>query len=616
MGVLVTRPGADGQALAELLNKLGMEVVLEPLLMVRELKVHSVDTDGVQAYLSTSANGVRALINTDPDFSLPLFAVGDTTATVARELGFKTVHSASGDVAALANLVNDILDPVGGSLIHASGSSQAGDLNSEVEKYGFKCRREILYETETIKSLTPATVAAIKSGSIEAVLLYSPRTAETLGNLLRKSRLVRACQKTTVICLSQAVAAKLVSVTWKEIIVAPAPTQEALLTALTSNMGMKNANQNKPIAGVNSFGPGEILPGDHAEAPMPSRKSNTISVVFLTLLVVTILISGGSVTTDLWLPKLQNTFPILDLKDETEIQLKSLFGRLQKLESEAVSNIPRLEELEAERIRLQRQLDSTLSRITTLENSINSVKDTISTLDTGIATEADQATLDNLFERLGRLESERSSTTFENQKQLGQLANQLVELKKKAPYTSNMETNSNARAFLLAVGQLRSAIRSGQPFFNELSSLGTIGIAEQILSSAPQDFIELSKRGTPTLFQLRDEFSDIAGNIVQSNNVPKGDTLLNQIVGRISHSLKWRRIDVFEGSGVEAVVGRTERALKNSDLKTAVMELSFLPENSTPMLRPWLKNGRALLAADKLLAALQVKAVSLLVAKE
>ncbi|HIA81676.1 MAG TPA: uroporphyrinogen-III synthase, partial [Rhodospirillales bacterium] len=117
MRVLVTRPGKDGQDLVKILGDLGIDSMLEPLLTIRNLNTNSLNTEGVQAYLSTSANGINALINANPDYSIPLFAVGDATAVTARLGGFKTVHSASGDVSALANLVADILEPSGGSLI-------------------------------------------------------------------------------------------------------------------------------------------------------------------------------------------------------------------------------------------------------------------------------------------------------------------------------------------------------------------------------------------------------------------------------------------------------------------------------------------------------------------
>ena len=61
MRVLVTRPGTDGEALLARLTKQGYDGLHEPLLLVDLQDGPDVDTHGVQAYLATSSNGVRAL---------------------------------------------------------------------------------------------------------------------------------------------------------------------------------------------------------------------------------------------------------------------------------------------------------------------------------------------------------------------------------------------------------------------------------------------------------------------------------------------------------------------------------------------------------------------------
>ena len=73
---------------------------------------------------------------------------------------------------------------------------------------------------------------------------------------------------------------------------------------------------------------------------------------------------------------------------------------------------------------------------------------------------------------------------------------------------------------------------------------------------------------------------------------------------------------MFEGNSVEAIVARTERALKNNNIEKAVQELEELPKNLRPLAQPWLKKARANVAANKMLADLQARAISMLTAKE
>jgi len=616
MRVLVTRPGKDGQDLVKILGDLGIDSMLEPLLTVRNLNTNSLNTEGVQAYLLTSANGINALINANPDYSIPLFAVGDATAVTARLGGFKTVHSASGDVSALANLVADILEPSGGSLIHATSSSNTGDLKKKLEKNGFKYRKEIVYETEAAKSLSPEVVATLKAGSIDAILLYSPQTAEILIQLLRKFRLVRSCKNTLAVCLSQAIAAKVEAISWEEIRVAKLPTQDDLLSCLKSYFDIKNTTKDKNEGSLNNSEMIDDTPRDTVTKPIQGRGGGTFRTVCYTLLVVAILIGGGSASTNIWLPKAKELLSFLGLEDGNKIKHGFLAERLKKLETESVINIPRMEELEAERQRLQTKLDTTLARVDALEKSINVTKKMISAVNPGTGPSAAKATLKNLVERLNRLESDRSSEVSKNEQQIDQLAIQLDKLKKNGPYLGNRDLNDQAGSFLIAIGQLRSAIRSGSSFSSEISSLNAFGSNAKDILDAHLDLKNYADLGISNPIQLQEAFSGIAGKIVQSDRLPERNNLIDRTIVRLSKSLKWRRTDMFEGNSVEAIVARTERALKNNNIEKAARELEVLPNNLSPLAQPWLRKARANVAANKMLADLQAKAISMLIAKE
>ena len=98
MRVLITRPGEDGTALAEILRARGIESVIEPLLSIKYLDGPELKLENIQALLLTSANGVRALARRTDRRDIPVYAVGDATAMTARKAGFIQVHSAAGDL--------------------------------------------------------------------------------------------------------------------------------------------------------------------------------------------------------------------------------------------------------------------------------------------------------------------------------------------------------------------------------------------------------------------------------------------------------------------------------------------------------------------------------------
>ena len=186
MRVLITRPRDDAERLAEALSPMGIEPLLEPLFHIDHTGGPKLDLDGVQALLVTSANGVRAFAARDRRRDLTVYAVGDASAQAAAEAGFADVESASGDVEDLAHLVRRRLDPARGAVFHAAGTTVAGDLAGMVEEAGFTYRRAVLYEARAADGFSAATVQALKAGTVDGALFFSPRTAACFVDLVRK----------------------------------------------------------------------------------------------------------------------------------------------------------------------------------------------------------------------------------------------------------------------------------------------------------------------------------------------------------------------------------------------------------------------------------------------
>lgn len=231
--ILITRPEEDVGPLQNQLEEMGFETVSNPILSISYHDDVVSDLDNVQAILFTSANGVRAFIRQNSVRSLPVFTVGHASARAAREAGFTSVESADGDVEALANLVKKDLDPKNGALLHIAASRVAGDLAGALGQSGFEVRRDILYTAQVAEKLLDQTQEAFHQNKIDAVLLFSPRTAIAFVSLMRAADLEEACSCVTVFCLSPAVAKVVGMVNWQGIEIAQKPNQEALLDAVT-----------------------------------------------------------------------------------------------------------------------------------------------------------------------------------------------------------------------------------------------------------------------------------------------------------------------------------------------------------------------------------------------
>lgn len=233
---LITRPQDDSQALAAELTGRGLAVISEPLLDIVAQDVPDLDSSGAQGILATSANGVRALARVLADRSLPVWAVGDSSARVARDLGYQRVESAQGDVRDLARLVAARLHPQDGVLLHAAGTDLAGDLAGLLGGQGFTVRRLVLYRACAAEKLTDTLCAALRRGEIHCALFFSPRTAQTFVTLAQAAGLEQTVAAMTAYALSPAVARALSSLPWAALRVARAPTQASLLAALDLDM--------------------------------------------------------------------------------------------------------------------------------------------------------------------------------------------------------------------------------------------------------------------------------------------------------------------------------------------------------------------------------------------
>jgi len=235
--VLITRPNPDGERLAGDVAVRGWTPLVEPLLDIVWRDQALPDLNGYQAVLFTSANGVRAFGRATDRRDLRVYAVGDATARAARLVGFDQALSAGGDVESLAHLVRQVSHPQDGPMLHVAGTVTAGDLGGRLGERGYQVDRIALYEAHRASALSDPARQAWQERRITAVMLYSPRTALVLGELLVQASLTSLVAETEALCLSPAVAAAAQTVgatvlPWRAVRVAPNPHEGDMLALL------------------------------------------------------------------------------------------------------------------------------------------------------------------------------------------------------------------------------------------------------------------------------------------------------------------------------------------------------------------------------------------------
>ena len=552
LNILVTRPRNESEVFALTLAMRGHDSVQAPLLDIVPDETASVDLDGVQALLFTSINGVRSFARVSTARNVPAYCVGDATAQAARDMGFRDVHSAGGDVVALANLVRMNLAPSEGALLHVSGSAVAGDLAGDLGGDRYDVRRVQLYRQDTARDLPDAAAEALKSGALDAVTFFSPRTAATFVQLVRRADLLDALNNVSALGLSQAAldAARVEGAHWKSERAASQPTEAALL---------------ETIDALAAEAPKFEMPKVESVMPEPQQaaKRPALGAIAVALVVGVV----GAFAFTYWQTQM--------MPSDSATALRAIDLRLSAIDR----------------------------RLTALENKPGPVP--------VAAPAAPSVDLSPLEQRLATLEQRPAADpaladtiarlTQENR----DLAQTLASIRNEAQTIREGGERDRAdvkRAeFLLAVGQLRDAALAGRGFAPELTVVR--GLAPENAASLLQQ-LDARAGGVETRAALARRFPAIANAVVAAARVEAAsDTpILAEALERVQRFLSIRRVGEVDGDSATARVARAEARLAVEDLPGA---LAALDPPGPAWLAPaagWMQAARARLAIE---AALQ-----------
>ncbi len=196
-----------------------VEVIYAPLLSISCRSVG--DLNGVKGLVLTSQNAVRAL-KSQPVAGLTAFCVGSQTMLAARQIGLHAIGF-DGDADDLVQGVISVHPD--GPLVHLRGAHTRGCVAARLEAAGVPITERVVYDQ--IAQALPEFVRQHLAQGVRAVApLFSPRTAGLFA-----AECPVALQ-TDVICLSHAVASRLMSNRYRTIHVCAKPTGELMAQAI------------------------------------------------------------------------------------------------------------------------------------------------------------------------------------------------------------------------------------------------------------------------------------------------------------------------------------------------------------------------------------------------
>ncbi len=224
--IIVTRAEPGASETAARLEAAGHAVIKAPMLRIEAIAPVPALPDASDLVF-TSANGVTAFADSFSERAFAAWCVGPATSAAARKAGFESVHESAGGVDELAALI--LAAPMAPTqrFLHVANEAAAGALVQQLRAGGRAAEFAALYRTVAVPDLPPAVHAALQAETA-IVLFHSAKGASAFLAAVGATPL----QKVIAVSISKAAAAPLTGCGLRAALVAAAPHEAALMTAL------------------------------------------------------------------------------------------------------------------------------------------------------------------------------------------------------------------------------------------------------------------------------------------------------------------------------------------------------------------------------------------------
>jgi len=594
MKLLLTRPAADSAALAALLAAQGHTTMIEPMLEVKTLAVEPPSLDGVSGLLFTSANGVRAFAALSDRRDIAAYAVGDRTATAARDAGFAKVESAEGDVEALARLVEGLRQPEDGALLHISGAVRAGNLAEVLSAKGYTVEHAALYEAVAATEFSAATRAALAGGGLDGVLLFSPRTAKQFVQLIQAADLSDQAARLRAWCLSRAVADALAPLPLAARNVAAEPTQASLLALIG------------PAAAV--LAP-VVVPGAKAKpAPPPHRGRSWLGLAAVVLLAI-----GAAASAPQWLPLVEPLWrkPAPNqVAEAPKAPAPDVAPPLPQAPTPAPEPPPAPSAAAADTSDLAQRLDKLDSAVDELrveadsaapKGTLTALQGRVEALEHQAADLAARPAIDPKQLQDIAADAKRQATA------LAQLNDRVTPLE--ARINQKAQAIRNDRTLVLAAGQIRDALAGSGPFAAPVAVIRAVAPDDGALDGPLKVLEAHAKDGVPSRVRLAQELDDLPAKLAEPAPLASDAGIWDRVTDKLGHLVTIRRVD--DGShtmpaGPDRLVAEAQEALAVGDLAGAIERVRKIDAAGA---QTWLDQAQARLDCEQAIQALDAEAV-------
>jgi uroporphyrinogen-III synthase len=231
MRVLVLRPADGAKRTAARLAELGHEAIVAPVLAPATTGLPA-PAGAFDAILATSAQAFALTPEADlaPLRKLPLACVGERTVRAARTAGFGAPMTQAPDAASLVRALAPTAPGV--RYLYLAGHDRKPALEADLQAAGASVTPWEVYEARAVSALPEAAALALASGSVDAALHFSRRSAEAFCALCAAAGLTDHARAARHLAISRDAAAGLADLASSGAEVASTPDEAGLLALL------------------------------------------------------------------------------------------------------------------------------------------------------------------------------------------------------------------------------------------------------------------------------------------------------------------------------------------------------------------------------------------------
>lgn len=227
--ILLTRPKDRSEAFAKEIEACGWTSTIWPLLTIRPLLKEPVEPAHGQSLIFTSVRAIEAMPDPVPVHSAAI-CVGPATAAAAHHRGFTDVTDIAGNA---ETLVKALLTMAPQRYLHVRGVDTRGDIAARLTEAGRPAGEMLAYEAIAANHAPEEIDTAIQAGKIDAIALFSPRSAAILKRLV-KNEWASRLSKMTIFAISPSAAEPARDMGFARVLVANKPNGSAMRAAICS----------------------------------------------------------------------------------------------------------------------------------------------------------------------------------------------------------------------------------------------------------------------------------------------------------------------------------------------------------------------------------------------